>query len=158
MRLIIKLVIVAVFVAIPLFVIFGGDEAIDLLKQLKNGNSEQRLAALNGLKDIAIKKGKEAKDAIPELTAALADKSEDVRKLAAQTLGHLGSDASDAAPKLTEMLGDGSAEVRKHAVEALAKIGPEAAKAGPELKKLLTDEDESVRNAAAEAIKTLKIE
>jgi len=84
--------------------------------------------------------------AIPALTAALADDSREVRTAAARSLGQLR--ANGTAQLLVAALGSGSVP-RAVAGQALIAIGPEAA---GDLHPLLEDPDAAVRRAAAEVL------
>ena len=90
--------------------------------------------------------------ATPLLIGALTDRDDDVRRLAAYTLGKLG--ARDAVPGLIQSLSDPNAYVREEATEALGKIGEIAA--SESIRKILNDESSGVRSAAVLALGNLK--
>lgn len=69
--------------------------------------------------------GPEAKDAVPILQGALADRNAKVRRTAARALGGIGRDAKTALPTLRKLLRDDDRTVRLATREALDKIAPE---------------------------------
>ena len=76
--------------------------------------------------------------AVPTLSVALGDSSEDVRHTAAECLEviaevHGGQTAGEAVPYLRKALADESADVRGSAAKAIGKIGPSAGAAVPDL-------------------------
>ena len=121
-----------------------------------------------------------AAEAVTQLMKALEDKSENVRRSAAQALGKMDAAAADAAdpvgqdqagnahktsassfglgkvrsvPQLLTALEDpNDADVRRSAARALGKLGPAAAEAVPELVKALEDKDISVCGCASRAL------
>jgi HEAT repeat protein len=98
--------------------------------------------------------GETGPKAIPALTEFLKDKDEDVRSIAAYSLGRLGPKAKAAIPALTDVLKDkrGCGEGRGNAARALGSIGPEAKTAIPALTELLRDSHQFVRRAAAQGL------
>src|SRR5262249_6813386 len=66
--------------------------------------------------------GPEARDAVPDLIAALKDEDRTVRMGAGYALAEIGPDASDAVPALQEAARDTDKEVRDAADYALKQI------------------------------------
>jgi HEAT repeat protein len=94
----------------------------ELIKQLKDKDSDVRRAAAKALSEI----GMEAKPALPALTKALKDDDKFVRRFSVQSLGELGPEAKDAVPGLKDaLLKDSAKEVVDAAAGALAKVGPD---------------------------------
>jgi HEAT repeat protein len=93
--------------------------------------------------------GPDARPAVPELRAALQDRSEDVAGSAASVLSRLGDDGSSA---LAEALGEKNCPVRGLIADLLGDLGPHSKALAPVLTKALEDDDASVRYLAAEAI------
>jgi HEAT repeat protein len=73
------------------------------------------------------------------LIASLQDKRVEIRRAAAEALGHLGADAKPAVPALIEALKDADPEVRWIAVDALGHVGADAKPAVPALVAALKD-------------------
>jgi HEAT repeat protein len=73
--------------------------------------------------------GPEAKDAVPQLVAALEDSEPELGGEINFALGAIGPDASAAVPALTAMVNDENDSLRYSAVFALGEIGPAAAEA-----------------------------
>jgi vesicle coat complex subunit len=101
------------------------------------------ITALGGLK---------VKEAVPQLTAALTDRDDEVRAKAAEALWSLGPESKEAVPALVPLLKDRSASVRLNAAGALGEIGPDARDALPALKDALKDSDAYVRAQAATSL------
>jgi len=102
-----------------------------LINQLSFPEVSDRQYAIKSLGEI----GPEAKAAVPNLSEALKDEGEDVRRAAAEALGKIGPEAKSAMPVLIETLSDEELYVRKNAAEVLDKINsPEAMKALKEYK------------------------
>jgi len=80
------------------------------------------------------------------------DKSADVRRAAADTLGKIGADATDVVSALLEALEDEASGVRYAGACALGNMGRDAKSAVPALIEALKDEDSHVRRAAARAL------
>ena len=97
-----------------------GADVKDLIKQLKDGDSDARRAAARALAD----GGAESKEAVPALIHALKDRDTFVRRFSAQALGEIGPDAKSAVPALTAALEDAKREVQSAAAAALGKMGP----------------------------------
>lgn len=124
-----------------------GADVADLIKQLKDRDSDTRRAAAKALGEA----GGDAKVVVPALVGALKDRDRFVRRFAAQSLGDLGPEASAAVPALRKALDDSRMEVQEAAVTALGKIGPTAVQA---LIAALEDPDAltGVRRRAAESL------
>jgi HEAT repeats len=93
--------------------------APDLRRTVGATDAELRLAAIRALAAIG---GPEVREAIPEITAALADPDVRVRMVAAQVLGNLGPDARDAVSALCWAVKDDHPGVQKAAGAALLNI------------------------------------
>jgi HEAT repeat protein len=92
-----------------------------LLRALRTGDAEMRLAALRTLRGLRV----DPRPALPALYEALGDPDAPVRRAAAETLGGFGPAARDAAGFLRRALQDGDADVRRAASEALLNVlGP----------------------------------
>ena len=74
--------------------------------------------------------GPEAKDAVPELVAALADSEPELGGEINFALGAIGPDAKEAVPALQALVNDENDSLRYSAVFALGEIGPNAKPAG----------------------------
>jgi HEAT repeat protein len=83
--------------------------------------------------------GPAAKEAVPDLIAALKDQEEDVR-------------SNPADPLLKDLGG----HVRRAAARALGRIGPAAKEAVPDLIAALKDQDWSVRHNVALALEEIR--
>ena len=95
--------------------------------------------------------GSEAKPALPELKAALADENGFVRVAAATALWQVGQDAG-GVPLLVEALKDPTIVGARIAADALAEIGPGARQAVPALVAALDDPASCARVATARAL------
>ncbi len=128
--------------------------AVPVLRKLLLKDPEElvRHNAANALEGI----GKAAKDAEPDLLAALSDNSYGTRVAAACALPAVGADPKKAVPEIIKLLRDQNSHVRYMAAYALADFGPAAREAVPELERLLNDGDIDVRKAAARALMTIK--
>ncbi|CCI20677.1 Similar to tr/Q8YVS1/Q8YVS1 (fragment) [Microcystis aeruginosa PCC 9807] len=87
-------------------------------------------------------------EVVNELSQALEDSNEYVRRKAVEALGKIGTET--AIPRLLKALEDSDVYVRRKAAEALGNIGSETAI--PRLLKALEDSDVYVRRKAAEAL------
>ena len=98
--------------------------------------------------------GKDAKEAAPELIAALAESEQDpeFRREVQYTLGKIGPDAAPATPELIKSLDSKDDLVRNSAIYALGSIGPGAKAAAPALQKLVDSKDEFTHTAALWAL------
>jgi HEAT repeat protein len=122
----------------------------ELLVTLKSEKVAARAAAARILGEM----GPQAKDAVAELQAALADADKDVRRSAARALGDIGPASKPAVSALGKALKDAEAPVRQSAAYALGRIGDPAAKAPLEAAR--KDTNEGVKRAAKDALKQLK--
>ncbi len=89
-------------------------------------------------------------EALPELTAALADRRKYTRILVAGALGQLA--AAAAVPALAALLDDPDTDVRRAAVEALGRIGPPARMAAPRIARALESSDRRLKEVARRAL------
>jgi HEAT repeat protein len=122
----------------------------ELLVTLKSEKVTERAAAARILGEL----GPAAKEAVPDLQAALADPDKDVRRCAARSLGDIGKASKPAVPALGKTLKDPDAPVRQASAYALGRIGDPAAK--PFLEAAKKDTDDNVKRAAKDALKALK--
>jgi HEAT repeat protein len=100
--------------------------------------------------------GPAAKDAVPDLRAALKDPQPPVRWSAAFALWQVNGDADAAVTVLVDGLRPGPAPFQRYqAVRKLGDMGPAARGALPELRVLSGDPDIQVRNLAAEAVRKI---
>ena len=100
--------------------------------------------------------GEIGKDAVPFLTACLANKRSAVRSNAACALAMMGSDAQGAATALIGRLTDRDWLVRQCAAEALGSIRAEPHRVIPALVGSLKDENLNVRRFAAAALGAIR--
>ncbi len=128
-----------------------GAEVGDLIKQLKDGDSDTRRAAAKALAE----GGAESKSAVPALIDALKDKDLFVRRFSAQALGEIGPDASSAVRALTTALNDPKKEVQSAAAKALGKMGPSGVET---LVSLIKDDskDSTIRRQAIDSLSGVK--
>lgn len=122
----------------------------ELLVTLKSEKAAERAAAARILGEL----GPSAKEAVPDLQAALADSDKDVRRCAARSLGDIGKPSKPAVAALGKTLKDPDAPVRQASAYALGRIGDPAAK--PLLEAAKKDTNENVKQAAKDALKQLK--
>jgi len=122
----------------------------DLIKQLKDTDTETRRAAARSLADA----GAEAKPAERALLGALRDRDMFVRRFAAKALGAIGADPKDTVPALRAALNDTRKEVQEAAATALGKMGKDGVNS---LAAVVRDEgrEPEVRRKAAEALGAL---
>ena len=85
---------------------------------------------------------------VQDLSNALKDKNEWVRKAAAVSLGKVGFKAHKALPHLHRLLKDKSQQVRKAVVLAVGKMGIKAERSAPALMQLWGDAHSDLRKAA----------
>lgn len=122
----------------------------ELVVTLKSEKAAERAAAARILGEL----GPVAKDAVPDLQAALTDADKDVRRCAARALGDIGKASKPAVKALGKTLKDNDAPVRQASAYALGRIGDPAAK--PLLEAAKKDTNEGVKRAAKDALKALK--
>jgi HEAT repeat protein len=123
----------------------GAIEAIGpllrLCRQVKSGDREAIAEALAQMGEPAVK---------PLIKHGLEDKSDHVRRCAAQALALIGPPAQKAYSALLHGLDDKSLGVRLHTIDALGKIGD--VRAVEPLVGVLGDGEDDVRERAAEAL------
>jgi HEAT repeat protein len=100
--------------------------------------------------------GPPAKEAVPNLIAALTDSDALVREHAAEALGDIGPQAKEAIPALEKVLKDPDARVRRDAVRSLGQMGPAAKSAIESIRPLLQDKEERVRKAARTSLQQIE--
>ena len=93
--------------------------------------------------------GPDAKDKTADVLALLNDRSDQVRRKAAETLGRIEAQPDVAVPALIKALSDPSGDVRQAASTALTKLGPEAV---PALLQAFQDNNPAVKLAALSAL------
>lgn len=118
------------------------------LGRLKTATGADRIRTLRALGEF----GSDGSAATAVLSAALSDKSLDVRAAAIGSLAKIGAADPKAVAALTDSLDDSDSEIRCLSGIALKSIGPPAAPATDKLAKALSDRVESVRVAAADAL------
>jgi HEAT repeat protein len=106
-----------------------------LVKDLGDKDTAVRRKAAGAL----VKRGKDARAAVPALVRALNDADESVRADCARALGKVGA---PAVPALVEAAGDKEVRTRRGAVLALGWMGPTAKAAVPTLVAALRDKEE----------------
>jgi HEAT repeat protein len=121
----------------------------ELVVTLKSERVAERAAAARILGEL----GPAAKDAVPDLQAALGDPDKEVRRNAARSLGDIGKASKPAVAALGKALKDQDPQVRQAAAYALGRIGDPAAK--PLLEAAKKDTNEDVKHAAQKALKAL---
>jgi HEAT repeat protein len=122
----------------------------ELIVTLKSEKVAERAAAARILGEL----GPAAKEAVPDLQAALGDADKDVRHAAARSLGDIGKASKPAVKALAKTLKDPDASVRQASAYALGRIGDPSAK--PYLDAAKKDTNEGVKRAAKDALKALK--
>ena len=127
-----------------------GKDVKELVVTLKSEKVAERAAAARILGEL----GPAAKEAVPDLQAALGDADKDVRRCAARSLGDIGKASKPAVAALGRTLKDADAQVRQASAYALGRIGDPAAK--PYLEAAKKDTNEGVKHAAKDALKALK--
>ena len=127
-----------------------GKDVKELVVTLKSEKVAERAAAARILGEL----GPAAKEAVPDLQAALGDADKDVRRCAARSLGDIGKASKPAVAALGKTLKDQDAPVRQAAAYALGRIGDPAAKRYLEAAK--KDTNEGVKRAAKDALKAIK--
>jgi HEAT repeat protein len=125
-----------------------GPATVALMEErVKAGSKNERGMALLTLRDFR----EMSAPALPAILAASHDPDEDIRGLAAWTIGAV--DRSEASlRRLVEMLKDASASVRWRAADSLAEFGPAGAAAVPALAETALDPVEEVSRSAVSAL------
>jgi hypothetical protein len=137
----------------------------DHINTLKtSGKAEERVAAINGILEVADLKIAVAKPAIPALVAALKDADANVRRTAAAVLAALQPEAAQVVTPLTALLADGEDRtVRIAATNTLSGLGGGSEPALTALVAIQTKEnakaegtrDNELLNAANQAIQAI---
>lgn len=127
------------------------DSLSTLIADIKHHSPSVRLSAFRSLSKL----GASARQALPELTAALNDKDAKIREGAAQAIGQLGR---DALPTMVRMLTHPDKYVRRNAVWGLGKLGPQAKPAMHDICQALKDEDARTAAGAAQALGSMGAE
>ncbi|MGK0189087.1 MAG: HEAT repeat protein [Verrucomicrobiales bacterium] len=104
-----------------------------LLTMVKNSETEVRVLTLNSLRAI----GNNARNALPEVRAALSDDMPEVRAQAVDTVAEIESDPKKLTNTLLTALDDPESAVRDTAVKRLAGLGEDARPAAPKLFEIL---------------------
>ena len=96
-------------------------DVAELVKQLKDKEAEKRREAAEALG----KAGKDARDAVPALIAALKDSDLFVRLFSTVSLGQIGEDPKTVIPALTGILNNSreKKEVQEAAIKSLEQLG-----------------------------------
>jgi HEAT repeat protein len=102
--------------------------------------------------------GPAAKEAVPDLIAALKDSDALVREHAAEALGDIGPQAKESISALEKVLKDPDARVRRDAVRSLGQMGSAAKSALESIRPLLRDKEERVRKAARTSLQQIESE
>jgi HEAT repeat protein len=102
----------------------GGKATPELIGQLKDKDSSQRIHAIKALET----RQRDAEVVVPALAESLADEDAFVRRDAAQALGRFGADGKPAVSALLAARRDRHASVRKAAGDALQAIDPNVAR------------------------------
>jgi HEAT repeat protein len=121
----------------------------DLVTRAQSASADDRLAAVEGLYELAFKTGPKIAGAIPALIDRLLDSNPKVGESAGWALVYC---RPNSIEPLVECLEHPSSEVRERAAQALGNIGDEAKSASLALRTLLGDEDQAVRVRAAWAL------
>lgn len=126
-----------------------------LLQQLRTCRKRQgRCTAMIALRRF----GNSAAPALLELSAAMKDVDEQVRRQAALTLGSIFAQASESVPVLLQSLRDEANCVRIATLRALSSLGVEAVHTAVPIAEMLEEEEnESVREAAVRTLGSLAI-
>jgi HEAT repeat protein len=126
-----------------------------LIEMAEHGDGGDRYAAVKALRSF----GPHAAAAKPLLRQTLESPVEQMRCIAAETLGRMKGAAADAVPDLVKTIQEHKAECRNDelhicrcAIQALGNIGPPAREAKRDLIRLLTDENVFLRAYAAVAV------
>ncbi|MHC4253629.1 MAG: HEAT repeat domain-containing protein, partial [Planctomycetota bacterium] len=100
--------------------------------------------------------GPKAKEAVPALARAMADRAHGVRCDAAEAMEKMGPAAAGAVGDVVRMLEHEEYGIRRSAAKVLGSIGGGAKAAIPELTDLLEDPEPMVRKAAAAALDRIR--
>jgi len=119
-----------------------------LKRMLESGEAKDRRRAAYAL----TKLGPRAREALPELRAALGDPESLVRMAAARALGSLGASARGAVPALEKALGTDDGILRVETALALSKIAGPSEKTLAVLRQALRSRSGGVRRHAARAL------
>ncbi len=116
-----------------------------LIADTHHHNAAIRLGALRSISKL----GQLAREALPDLTAALNDSDARVRECAAQAIGQLGRDAISV---MVRMLSHPDKYIRRNAVWGIGKLGAQAKPIIFDLCRSLKDEDARTASGAAQAL------
>jgi HEAT repeat protein len=111
------------FIVLILFTGCARKPTAELVDQLKDRESVQRLRAIKELEN----RSQDAGVVVPALVECLHDADPFVRRDAATALGQFGPDGKTATSALLVALRDKTPKVRTAAAEALKKVDPESA-------------------------------
>lgn len=126
-----------------------------LVELLLDENANVRETAAWALWKFGREIGRDARVAVPALTANLQDESGLLRLRCAMALSQIADDPAPAMRILIELLKDPKPLVRIGSAHALAELGPAARQAIPDLEKLLGDPDQHVRLFATYALENI---
>lgn len=130
----------------------GADAVAPLAIALRTGDADSRAMVAEVLGQM----GPDASAAVPDLTGALGDPSERVRRAAGSALRRIGTETLSLVPSLARQLRDEDPEIRLRAVSAVATIGPMVSQGlMPELINALEDPDPRIRSGAIEAVREI---
>lgn len=127
-----------------------------LMRQLDSRDAGTRLRAAKSLGGLKA----EAAEAVPALTAAMADPDAEVRRAAVAAVRLIRPSARPSAEMVQAVvadLKDPDDGVRLLAVRSLGRFGAAAAAAVPAVEAMLADPDRDVRRAAADALVRLSL-
>jgi len=122
-----------------------------LIQRTGEEDAEVRVSAVRGL----AQPGPIARDALPELLAAMHDQSPFVRDNAARALWHFPNECEDVLEELVQLARDQANREyigEQTAITTLTRMGPRAAKAIPALVEMLGDKNPINRLAGARAL------
>jgi HEAT repeat protein len=127
------------------------DDVTAWVEMLRTGDAAAKVRAADQLGDL----GPEARDAVPALSAALADSDPVVVGHAARALGAIGPDAAAAVEPLIKALSHENPQVRAYAAYALGQLGKASLPAVPALAKAFKDPDATVRRQVFKAVRAI---